>query len=746
MDKIFNTAESTTCVGVPTLAGLNSKTPCAFTTSIARPDGVSLEDYIAAMPTLFASHFIINSAVAFKVKNLLTGEEKTLEAGYHDLVGYKLVSQKIEMITSNGAYVNTYFDLIGAELPEGIKFKLYNIRFVNVNGINLTSTEGMFSSPNLGSYMTELDLSQLLLPTSLESSASMFEGCKYIKIILPSKILSKNTSLMFKDNLNLSEIDLEPLHLDETTTTQGMFENTPKLLSIAFKGNPPYMCRNFSYMFHNCGAKELDINPWGDSLGKANDTRGMFMGMSNITKIDIYMWKLPSLLYASSMFEGINNVESINIISMNITSIVLFDNIFLNCKKLNSVCLPSAGPKSATSAQYAFSGTAIEKLDLSKWVLTKLINVKGMFTNNLKLWYLNISNINFANTTIATDFISECPDLVVLLFGNTLKTSINLTGCTKLSYVSAKNVLNACADLTGQTKQTITFDSNVILKQSDIDAMTAKNWAVEGAFISSESNLHMLVNSETTVTKIADNTTEQVSESSGEINRTDCYLTDIGNTPTAVPSDYLNLVISGISDGTAESKENTLLGFAPLPDSTTITTASTVSAKVVSGKLSLTDLTGWLLNKALISSLDLRGLQGKVTCFKNAFSGMSSLKKLDLSMLDFSECTDYTGAFTGCASLTNLRLGTGIKKSLDLSACKLTNNTTVESLLQSLANADDGTTQTLRLFKASTTNGLSVGEISSTAKQHGFPNLNWIIIENMGLSGDGGKSDGGEAQ
>lgn len=746
MDKIFNTAESTTCVGVPTLAGLNSKTPCAFTTSIARPDGVSLEDYIAAMPTLFASHFIINSAVAFKVKSLLTGEEETLDAGYHDLIGYKLVSQKIEMITSNGAYINTYFDLIGAELPEGIKFKLYNIRFVNVNGINLTSTEGMFSSPTLGSYMRELDLSRLMLPAVLESSASMFEDCNYWKIILPSKILSKDMSLMFKDNKKLSEIDLEPLHLDETTTTQGMFENTPKLLSIAFKGNPPYMCRNFSYMFHNCGAKELDINPWGDSLCKANDTRGMFMGMSNITKIDICMWKLPSLLYASSMFEGINNVESINIISMNITSIVLFDNIFLNCKKLNSVCLPSAGPTSATSAQYAFSGTAIEKLDLSKWVLTKLINVKGMFTNNLKLWYLNISNINFANTTIATDFISECPELVVLLFGNTLKTSTNLTGCTKLSYVSAKNVLNACADLTGQTKQTITFDSNVILKQSDIDAMTAKNWAVEGAFISSESNLHMLVNSETTVTKIADNTTEQVSESSGEINRTDCYLTDIGNTPTAVPSDYLNLVISGISDGAAESKENTLLGIAPLPDSTTITTASTVSAKVVSGKLSLTDLTGWLLNKALISSLDLRGLQGKVTCFKNAFSGMSSLKKLDLSMLDFSECTDYTGAFTGCASLTNLRLGTGIKKSLDLSACKLTNNTTVESLLQSLANADDGTTQTLRLFKASANNGLTTGEISSTAKQFGFPNLNWIIIEDMGLTGDGGKSDGGEAQ
>ena len=103
----------------------------------------------------------------------------------------------------------------------------------------------------------------------------------------------------------------------------------------------------------------------------------------------------------------------------------------------------------------------------------------------------------------------------------------------------------------------------------------------------------------------------------------------------------------------------------------------------------------------------------KISSLYYTFSGCHSLKTIDMTGCDLSECTASvatTEAFTNCRNLTTLKLGSNIKKSLNLEHCtSLTHDTLVNDVIANLAEVE--TQQTLKLNNI-IRNKLSAAEIA----------------------------------
>lgn len=698
MDKTFNTAAETTCVGVPTLAGLNSKTPCAFTNSIARPDGVSLEDWIAQVDIFqkySGYHILISCGFPIQVKNLITGETETLEAGYHNLVGYTIPAQTI----SNDLVEESWIVLQYATLENGIKLGVRNLTLKNVDCLNLTTTKEMFAT---ASARDVLDLSDTLFPSLVDDCSGMFMNFFGKRIILPDTLSGKLMNDMFNGAYNLTEINLNALQLSYSTTIANILKDTTNLTNPDISSWVTWKAKDWSHAFDGCGAKTLDVK--SISMNRATTLSYTFANMPNIENLSLLKNEALNITTIDHIFYNDVKLTSATIL-IDLSKLTNLDYIFDGCTQLASFCLSSSTiPTSATTMICTFMGTNISEIRLPKWIISKLTSTNSAFSGCSNTRFIDISGINLSKVTDNTNMFYGCSALVILFFGTNLKISLNMADCTKLTRQSALNIVNACADLTGGTKQTLTLNNNIYLTTAEVAALTAKNWAVSGNNVSDDSNLIMWANCETTVTKIADSTTETI-EAGTVTNRTDCYLTSISGTPISVSTSPSDLSSNGLTY--------------------TVVNNSTAYILVKSGKLSLTDLTGWMAGKTTMGILDLCGLHtGKITSIKNIFNGDSKATKIDLSMFDLSECTETTDAFKGCTSLIDLRLGTGLKVSLDLSDCPLT-NTSIDTLLQSLANATDSIPE-LTLVKTSGTSTLTT-YYQSTPSEYGFSNLNWTI-------------------
>ncbi len=256
---------------------------------------------------------------------------------------------------------------------------------------------------NYGNIVWSIDKNGKLLVTGRGDYYSVGNGnpteppwMKYKSKIKTAKIAlsgSKSVYAMFRDCINLTEVDLSDL---DTSSVENMY-----------------------YMFDGCRSlTEVDLSNL--KTDNVYTMMAMFQGCRNLKTLDLSNFNTRNLVDMEAMFLGCSNLSKLDVSNFKTGNVYAMGSAFAVCEKLTNLDLSSFDTRNVTRMCAMFSGCSnLRALDLSHFNTDKVEDMCYMFEGCGRLETLDISNFNTAN-------VSEedgCTDL--------------LSGCISLSYIHA---------------------------------------------------------------------------------------------------------------------------------------------------------------------------------------------------------------------------------------------------------------------------------------------------------------------
>lgn len=126
-------------------------------------------------------------------------------------------------------------------------------------------------------------------------------------------------------------------------------------------------------------------------------------------------------------------------------------------------------------------------------------------------------------------------------------------------------------------------------------------------------------------------------------------------------------------------------------------------------------------NSNMLKSIDLSQFNTLISITTYMFRACSNLERI-IGVLDFSNATAFNGTFYNCNKLEEITVAEKcINKNIDFSACSLLNDTSIQSIIDGLADLTGGTTQTITFHATVGGNLTEEQKATITAK-------NWELV------------------
>ena len=261
-----------------------------------------------------------------------------------------------------------------------------------------------------------------------------------ITLIFEDPIIS--CSNMFKNLINITEINLENFDMSEVTNMFSMFSGCSNLEKINFGNNlDTSSVSNMNYLFQDC---------------------------KNLKSIDLSNFDTSNVVYIDNIFSGCKSIKSIDLSNFNTSKIEGTYYLFSNCFELISIDLSSFETSHFSSFQAMFSGCIkLKYLDLPNFKASSANNLLWVFNAMNSLEYLNLCQFNFDDYALDTQFIipssvkyyaknskvqnillgiefSNCDDFCV---NNSLKLDISSNKCVEKCDDNKFEYKRICGDL-----------------------------------------------------------------------------------------------------------------------------------------------------------------------------------------------------------------------------------------------------------------------------------------------------------
>ena len=164
-------------------------------------------------------------------------------------------------------------------------------------------------------------------------------------IILEWNNKLNSTNNMFRDCINIKEIDLSQFDSSLVTRMSSMFMNCYSLINVVFSNFDTSSFNAIGSMFYNCTSLiSLNLsNFYTTKLVYSND---VFYNCQNLISLDLSNFITTNVTTFKDMFNNCLSLISINFKNLNMDSVNKTINIFYNCKMLNYLNLESYEEKS----------------------------------------------------------------------------------------------------------------------------------------------------------------------------------------------------------------------------------------------------------------------------------------------------------------------------------------------------------------------------------------------------------------
>ena len=198
--------------------------------------------------------------------------------------------------------------------------KIFSIDFYFSNitlKIKGTGYNKIFCS-NTGSFLTDYYPNLVYINGNKQDSINFqynfIEAENVVKLVWNNRI--KQNENMFKDCINITEVDLSEFDTSEVTQMSSMFYGCTSLTSINFDNINISQLIYIGYMFDGCSSL-LSINFSNFKTSKLKSIRYTFARCSSLTSLDLSNFDTSEVTFINNMFDGCNKLEYINMKNFN---------------------------------------------------------------------------------------------------------------------------------------------------------------------------------------------------------------------------------------------------------------------------------------------------------------------------------------------------------------------------------------------------------------------------------------------
>ena len=248
-----------------------------------------------------------------------------------------------------------------------------------------------------------------------ESIKAYFDnGTIYLYTILPKIILNKNSSFLFNNLTEVTEIDTKNLDTSNVTNMTGMF----------------YECRSLT---------SLDVSKFDTS--NVTSMVGMFASCSSLTSLDVSNFDTSNVTKMEGMFDSCRSLTSLDVSKFDTSKVTSMEGMFSGCSSLTSLDVSKFDTSKVTDMGWMFSGcSSLTSLDVSKFDTSKVTDMSHMFRDCSSLTSLDLSNFDTSKVTYMGSMFEGCSKLKTIYASNKFDTS-------KVS--TSYNMFDNCTSLVG---------------------------------------------------------------------------------------------------------------------------------------------------------------------------------------------------------------------------------------------------------------------------------------------------------
>ena len=345
-------------------------------------------------------------------------------SGSTSLAGMFQDCTNLTTVTLTGFTPNTTSGVNMANMFNGCR-TLASLDITKFNGTSATNMEGMFKDCELLS--NQLNFTNIVTSNST-SMASMFQGCKKLRVKLTNFSTASATSLasMFQGCTGISSLDVSTFNVHSATDMSSMFENCTSLKTLTL----PTLAgatTNVSMAGLLKGCKNLQtLNGLAAfDTSKVTDMSSMFEGCSKLptAQLNLANFNTSSATNMAGMFKDCIALTSLDLSNFNTSNVTNMAGMFKSCKKLEATLdLSTFNTSSVTDMSYMFFGcvalTGIT-FDTDDFDTSNVTDMSYMFAATdlhdgktyMELANLNVSGFNTANVTNMSHMFYMCYQL-----------------------------------------------------------------------------------------------------------------------------------------------------------------------------------------------------------------------------------------------------------------------------------------------------------------------------------------------
>ena len=234
------------------------------------------------------------------------------------------------------------------------------------------------------------------------------------KVELIWKTSITSTSEMFRDCLNITEIDLSNFDSSQIQYITNMFNGCSSLTSINLSSFDTSKTTNFEYLFCGCSSL-ISLNLSSFDTSKVKSMGHMFQGCSSLISLDLSNFDTSQVRLMYDMFECCVSIISLDLSNFNTSKVERMDGMFKSCSSLTSLIISNFITSQATSTTSIFYNcTSLTSLDLSSFEIPKLTDMRNMFRYCERLYYLNLKKaIINSNAYDVDNFYANSKNLIL---------------------------------------------------------------------------------------------------------------------------------------------------------------------------------------------------------------------------------------------------------------------------------------------------------------------------------------------
>ena len=265
---------------------------------------------------------------------------------------------------------------------------------------------------------------------------------------------------MFEDCKNIISLDVNHFRMFNATNIKSMFSGCSKLTNIKFDDWDTSNITNMGFLFSmSSKLKNFNVSSWDTS--NVTEMRLLFYNCDSIVSLDLSTWNTSKVKNMNSMFFSCDNLQNLNIANWNTSSLQNISSMFFQSAKIKTIDINNWDVTKVNDMSSLFLGCrALEEVDLSKWSTPNLTKMDKMFSTCTVLKTVDLSNFIVSSVTSVTDLFVSAENV------NTIKAKAN--------------TINMIKDVIPDRSAT-TFGSLIIIGDAtslDTTTLSAKNWNV----------------------------------------------------------------------------------------------------------------------------------------------------------------------------------------------------------------------------------------------------------------------------